>query len=115
MKTLAFLILCAAAGFAYAQLRSATNAKVTPVEIASVSLAATSSAKAEPPPRIDFVTQVKPLLDPKCQPCHFNGGKVYATMPFDRAETIKTLGTKLFTRIKDEKQRQIIRDFLAQQ
>jgi len=35
-------------------------------------------------------------------------------MPFDRAETIKTLNTKLFTRIKDEKERQLIRDFLAQ-
>jgi len=35
-------------------------------------------------------------------------------MPFDRTETIKTLNTKLFTRIKDEKERQLIRDFLAQ-
>ena len=64
--------------------------------------------------RVDFPTQIKPMLEAKCQPCHFSGGKVYAKMPFDRAETIKTMGTKLFTRIKDEHERQLIRDFLAQ-
>ena len=64
--------------------------------------------------RVDFPTQIKPMLEAKCQPCHFSGGKVYAKMPFDRAETIKTMGTKLFTRIKDENERQLIRNFLAQ-
>ena len=64
--------------------------------------------------RVDFPTQIKPMLEAKCQPCHFSGGKVYAKMPFDRPETIKTMGTKLFTRIKDENERQLIRDFLAQ-
>jgi hypothetical protein len=64
--------------------------------------------------RVDFPTQIKPILEAKCQPCHFSGGKVYAKMPFDRPETIKTMGTKLFTRIKDENERQLIRDFLAQ-
>jgi len=64
--------------------------------------------------KIDFATQIKPIFEAKCQPCHFSGGKVYGRMPFDRAETIKTLNTKLFTRISDEKERQLIRDFLAQ-
>ena len=64
--------------------------------------------------KIDFATQIKPIFEARCQPCHFSGGKVYSRMPFDRAETIKTLNTKLFTRIKDEKERQLIRDFLAQ-
>jgi len=65
--------------------------------------------------KIDFGTQIKPIFEARCQPCHFSGGKVYGQMPFDRAETIKTLNTKLFTRIKDEKERQLIRDFLAQE
>jgi hypothetical protein len=73
-----------------------------------------SATPAGVSPRVDFPTQIKPILEAKCQPCHFNGGKVYAQMPFDRPETIKTLGTKLFTRIKDENERQLIRDFLAQ-
>jgi hypothetical protein len=64
--------------------------------------------------RVDFPTQIKPMLEAKCQPCHFSGGKVYAQMPFDRPETIRTMGTKLFTRIKDENERRLIRDFLAQ-
>ena len=80
----------------------AATEKATPV-------AATTTA------RVDFSTQIKPILEAKCQPCHFSGGKVYAQMPFDRPETIKTMGTKLFTRIKDEKERQLIRDFLAQE
>jgi hypothetical protein len=74
---------------------------------------ATDSATA--PAKVDFPTQIRPLLEAKCQPCHFNGGKVYQRMPFDRPETIKTLGTKLFTRIKDENERRLIRDFLAQE
>ena len=39
---------------------------------------------------------------------------MYERLPFDRQETIKALGTKLFSRIEDEKERQLIRDFLAQ-
>lgn len=64
--------------------------------------------------KVDFATQVEPLLKSKCQPCHFSGGKVYDKLPFDRAATIKTLGTKLFTRIRDENERKVIREFLSQ-
>ena len=67
------------------------------------------------PVKVDFKTQIRPILEARCQPCHFSGGKVYQRMPFDRPETIKTLGTKLFTRIKDEKEQALIREFLAQQ
>ena len=38
---------------------------------------------------------------------------MYERLPFDRPETIHKLGTKLFTRIRDEKQREVIRKFLA--
>lgn len=65
-------------------------------------------------PKVDFASQIEPLLKAKCQPCHFSGGKVYEKLPFDRPSTIKTLGTKLFTRIQDENERKLIREFLAQ-
>jgi hypothetical protein len=39
---------------------------------------------------------------------------MYAKLPFDRPETIKTLGTRLFTRLKDDKEQDLIRKFLAQ-
>jgi|ERR1044072_2584861 hypothetical protein len=68
-----------------------------------------------PQPRVDFDTQIRPILQTRCTPCHFEGGTMYKRLPFDRAETIKTLGTKLFTRIKDEKEQRLIRDFLTQQ
>ena len=65
-------------------------------------------------PKPNFETEIKPIFQAKCQPCHFQGGKVYDKMPFDKAETITRLGTKLFTRIKDEKEQRLIREFLDQ-
>jgi hypothetical protein len=62
----------------------------------------------------DFTRDVRPILEKRCQPCHFTGGKMYERLPFDRAETIHTLGTKLFTRIKDQDEQAVIRRFLAQ-
>ena len=60
----------------------------------------------------DFDSEIKPIFQARCQPCHFQGGKVYDKLPFDKAETITRLGTKLFTRIKDEKEQRLIREFL---
>jgi hypothetical protein len=71
---------------------------------------ASSTTKA----RVDFETQLKPIFQSKCMPCHFSGGKVYDRLPFDKPETIRKLGTRLFTRIKDEHDRQLIDAFLAQ-
>jgi hypothetical protein len=63
----------------------------------------------------DFQRDVRPILQARCQPCHFEGGKMYDKLPFDKPETVVTLGEKLFTRIKDEKERAVIRGFLAAQ
>ena len=60
----------------------------------------------------DFDKTVKPILQARCQPCHFQGGQIHDKLPFDKPETITRLGTKLFTRIKDEKEQQVIREFL---
>jgi hypothetical protein len=40
---------------------------------------------------------------------------MYEKLPFDKPETITKLGTKLFTRIKNEDERRIIRKFLLEQ
>jgi hypothetical protein len=74
----------------------------------------TDAKSSVPKARVDFDTQLKPIFQSKCMPCHFSGGKVYDRLPFDKPATIRTLGTKLFTRIKEEKDRQLIEDFLAQ-
>jgi hypothetical protein len=65
--------------------------------------------------RPTFVSDIRPILESSCQPCHFQGGKMYEKLPFDKPETITKLGTKLFTRIKNEDQRRIIKEFLLEQ
>ena len=65
-------------------------------------------------PQVDFASQVRPILEARCQPCHFAGGKMYEQLPFDRQETIHQLGERLFTRISDAQEQSIIRAFLAQ-
>lgn len=100
------LALFLAFGFEACQLAKSG----TPRSLANKSApAATISTTRKP----DFTTEIKPIFLARCQPCHFPGGKVYDRLPFDKPETITRLGTKLFTRIKDEKEQRLIRDFLA--
>jgi len=80
---------------------------------AAQTFASTSTASTAKKP--DFDLEIKPIFQARCQPCHFQGGQVYAKLPFDKPETITRLGTKLFTRIKDEKEQRLIRDFLEAQ
>lgn len=61
-----------------------------------------------------FTKEIRPMLERRCRPCHFSGGTMYGKLPFDRPETIVKLGTRLFTRIKDETERAKIRQFLAE-
>jgi len=76
----------------------------------SAPVATSSTAKA----RVDFDTQIRPIFKSKCMPCHFSGGQMYEQLPFDKPETIRKLGTRLFTRIKEKDDRQLIEDFLTQ-
>ena len=59
----------------------------------------------------DFAPRSSQSFRPAASHVIFQGGKVYDKMPFDKAETITRLGTKLFTRIKDEKEQRLIRGF----
>jgi hypothetical protein len=88
------------------------RAKIDGLRTTGQTFSGSSLASAARKP--DFESEIKPIFQARCQPCHFQGGKVYDKMPFDRPETINRLGAKLFTRIKEEKERQIIREFLAQ-
>ncbi len=83
-------------------------APVTTLPAAAVAASSTSKA------RVDFDAQLKPIFVSKCMPCHFSGGQMYDRLPFDKPATIRKLGTRLFTRIKDEHDRKLIADFLTQ-
>src|SRR5262245_56495137 len=107
------LVLVVVALSLWTSLRT-TWTKTSAASPANLTSDSAKPAREKPSTKVDFSTQIKPMLQAKCQPCHFSGGKVYDKMPFDRPETIKTLGTKLFTRIKDENERSLIREFLAQ-
>jgi hypothetical protein len=96
--------------------QSASRAAAVPPPVATTASPPASSADAvaPAPAAADFAHDVRPILEKHCQPCHFEGGKMYERLPFDRAETIQRLGTKLFTRIKAEDEQAVIRRFLAQ-
>ena len=80
------------------------------VTVSSAPVSTSSTTKAP----VDFDTQIKPIFKSKCTPCHFQGGQMYDQLPFDKPQTIRKLGTRLFTRIKDKDDRQLIEDFLTQ-
>jgi len=97
----------------------ATFGSCTRVERASMAAPATTGksrveiSKAQSDSaKVDFDADIRPIFAANCQPCHFPGGKVYAQLPFDQPETIRQLGARLFSRIKDERERQLIRAFL---
>ena len=100
---IAALVLAASSAYLVARSRGQT------VSAKDLALSSYSSSK-----KPDFNTEIKPIFQARCQPCHFPGGQVYDHMPFDKPETITRLGSKLFTRIKDEKERALIREFLEQ-
>ena len=110
------LALALACGVNSCVHRTHAPAAAPPPVIDAVVQEAESPAPPAPiAPKIDFATQVKPILESRCQPCHFKGGIMYERLPFDRPETINTLGTKVFGRIKDEDELALIRDYLSQQ
>jgi hypothetical protein len=101
------LTLFLAFGFAACHRASLRSSGAATQEFASSSIASTAK-------KPDFETEIKPIFQARCQPCHFPGGKVYDHLPFDQPETITRLGEKLFTRIKDKEEQRLIREFLSQ-
>ena len=63
---------------------------------------------------VDFKTQLLPILQNKCNPCHFPGGKMYGKMPFDSSKTIIEHGEGIMRRFKDENEKALLRRYLDQ-
>ena len=68
-----------------------------------------------PPAKEDaFASSVRPVLARNCAPCHEPGGKMYAKLPFDRADTIATHGPAVLRRLKGP-DREAVEKWLAAQ
>ena len=91
-----------------------SGSTVKSARLPNVVASAKVSASLAPKAHVDFDTQLKPIFQSKCMPCHFSGGQMYDRLPFDKPATIRKLGTRLFTRIKEENDRRLIEDFLTQ-
>ena len=63
---------------------------------------------------VNFKTDVVPILNTKCSPCHFEGGKMYEKMPFDSDVTILNHQAGILRRLKNEPVGALIRQFIEQ-
>jgi hypothetical protein len=72
----------------------------------SISVTAHSSPRwsqdRDKPKSVSFSADIAPLLAAKCQPCHFKGGKVFDTLPFDQYRTVAKVASRLNTRLRDK-------------
>lgn len=100
MKTILLLIICAI-NFG---LCNTTEQQV-------VKLRDTSSPKID---TVNFKTQLQPVFQKNCSPCHFPGGKMYEKMPFDKGETILSHEAGIVKRIKNENELIILKQFIRQ-
>jgi uncharacterized membrane protein len=109
-KSLLMLTLILIAGF-----KTCNGTKPNALTKSSTTMNKSTSSTQTSAERPTFASDIRPILQSRCQPCHFQGGQMYEKLPFDKPETITKLGTKLFTRIKNEDQQRVIREFLAEQ
>jgi len=63
---------------------------------------------------VNFKTQVEPIFEKHCNPCHFPGGKMYEKLPFDKGETIIDHQAGIFRRIKGDDEVRLIKQYLEQ-
>jgi len=64
---------------------------------------------------VDYAADLLPILQKKCSPCHFTGGKMYERMPFDNPATILSHQTGILKRMKDQPEATLIKQFVQQQ
>ena len=69
-------------------------------------IAGFTSCRETPPPDLtamgvdsSFVTVIIPILKDQCEDCHFPGGPLYKTMPFDDLSLVTELEDALLTRL----------------
>lgn len=99
MKTTLFLLLCGLMFCFHWQ------------PIPHLDLPATSRA-APKTDTLDFVSDIQPILEKKCNPCHFPGGKMYNSLPFDQEKTIREHPEGVLKRLNSGEEGRLLRAFL---
>src|SRR5262245_22438107 len=78
--------------------------------------AAPAPAPAPAPAATDsgavFEGTIKPILVSSCMPCHFPGGKMYSTMPFDDSKVVASHSEGILRRIKAPEKREPLESWL---
>lgn len=100
MKTILLLIICPVCLWL---CNTKTDQQIKVNNVASVSI-----------DTVNFKTQVQPILQKNCSPCHFTGGKMYLKMPFDKGETIISHESGVLKRFKDQNEITLIKRFILQ-
>jgi len=77
--------------------------------------AAGPAAAVAPSRRLDFARDVLPVLEERCSPCHFPGGRMHERLPFEQEGTVRVVGTRLFTRLGRPEDQAPVRAWLEQE
>lgn len=108
MKTILLLLLCGMTFCLPFKNKPAAPTETAAAAAAPVPMPATADT-------ISFAAQIQPILQNRCNPCHFPGGKMYEKMPFDQAKTILAHPEGVLKRIKDGEDGRLMRQFLEAQ
>lgn len=73
---------------------------------------ASAEATAGKAGTISFATQIQPILQTRCNPCHFPGGKMYEKMPFDQVRIILDHPEGILKRINEGEDGRLVRQFI---
>ena len=101
MKAIIFIIVCSTVFCCCISNARQQNGKETHVA-------------AEGIDTVDYNADLLPILQKKCSPCHFTGGKMYERMPFDNPVTILSHQTGILKRMKDQPEAALIKQFVEQ-
>jgi hypothetical protein len=108
-----FIVLVVAVAGARCASRPATHSSEPRAVADAAPTAAPVSASPPVAPLASFATSVKPILARTCAPCHNPGGKMYASMPFDDANTVASHSEGILRRLKEPDDRKALEVWLS--
>jgi hypothetical protein len=59
-----------------------------------------------------FRSRVQPILERRCNSCHFPGGQMYDRLPFDRAAVVRSKSEMLLRRLKVAEEHRVVEEWL---